>query len=165
MKAPLGYTVFVDGYNLIKRHPAWCDLSLPQARGVALANLQQIRWPFPVRKLVIVFDAQENRAVRVAASGSCDVEIRYATPSADAAIEEAVRQSQRPESLIVISDDRAIQHTAKSHSVAFYPSRWLFRCNRAKRAFSSRDVDAAEKLLPGASARMITEELARRWLG
>lgn len=165
MNSRLGYTVLVDGYNVIKRHPAWADLSLPQGRASILEHLRQVRWPFPVSKLIIVFDAQEDRLARVDSAAHA-IEIRYAVPTADFVIQETIRQSRHPEWLVCISDDRAILHTAKSHQAKFYPGRWLFTRQSAQHApFSRKQGNSAEKLLPAAQARMITEELARRWLG
>lgn len=152
-----GYTVLVDGYNVIKRHPAWARLPLEAARRLLQDAVGGSPWPYPIRRIVFVFDGPET-VERVA---STRIVIRFASPSADADIQAAIREAAHPERLIIISDDRDILHTAKSHGAVHHPTQWLLtRAAPTKPTESS----AGKGTLPAATARQITEELAARWL-
>lgn len=177
-----GYTVLLDGYNLIMRHPRLQKLELPVARQSLLETVKNVRWPFPVIQLVLVFDGPENS---ICLSG--DVVMRFSHPSADSFILHSIRSAKHPGRLAVISDDRELVDTAKSHGVFRYSSEWLFQCSsvplknlnhprasyiKQKRAGRKikihRQGQAAEmpdKSLRASTARKITEELENRWLG
>ncbi len=45
MDRALGYILFVDGYNAIKRSPAWSHLTLHAARQRLLDTFERRRWP------------------------------------------------------------------------------------------------------------------------
>ena len=82
-----GYTIFLDGYNVIGRHPAWRRLALDAARQQLIQAAEGARWPFPVRRIVIVFDGPETQL------GACTPRtvVQFAAPSADAHIQYAFR--------------------------------------------------------------------------
>ena len=162
MNSVLGNTILIDGYNVIKRHPGWADISLLQARSRLIELLRHTRWPFPVARLIVFFDAPEDHLARID-SDKPAIEVRYAAASADSAMQAFMRQAKQPERLVCISDDRAIQHTAKSHGSRLYPGRWLFEHRASSHAAKQGDV--GQKSLSAAQARMITEDLARHWLG
>jgi predicted RNA-binding protein with PIN domain len=159
MDAAGRYTILVDGYNVIKRHGAWDRLPLAEGRRRLVQLLADVRWPVPRPRIIIVFDGPEAGQ----GSGGGGVQVRFAAPSADADIQDAIRTSRSPQRLIVISDDGEILRTAKSHGVTRYPGRWLF----ARRAATTtrHPHDAPDTIdLPAATARRITDELAARWL-
>jgi len=169
MSAREGYLVLVDGYNVIKRQPAWNRLRLEAARTQLVALLARARWPVPVQQVVAVFDAAARAdvgPVHPAPEPSGAIEMRFTSPSADAYIQQAIRTSSSPHRVLIISDDQEIVRTARSHKVISHSTRWLLqRLGPAARSAQGapRREEASEKPLP-AAARRITEELAKRWL-
>lgn len=153
-----GYTVLIDGYNVIKQHRSWQHLPLEQARRCLIQWVEQRRWPVPISRAVVVFDGPAESPSITRAS----LHVRFASPSADADIQRTIRASDSPARLLIISDDREIIDTAKSHGALRYPCRWLASAPRTRR---QADPPAPEKpSLPAATARQITDELATRWL-
>lgn len=157
-----GYTVLVDGYNVIKRHASWAALPLAAARARLLDALGAAPWPVPVDRIIAVFDAQgaglgssERPGGRVAAEFA---------RSADAALQERIRRHAHPDRLLVISDDRDILDTARSHGALRYPARWLTERGRTGPQRAGRDAASSCPSIPASAARRITEELAKRWL-
>ena len=157
-----GYTALVDGYNVIKRHPAWTRLPPAEGRQRLKEHLLAVRWPIPVVDMVAVFDAPSTSMQRVAST----LRICFAAPSADRWLQDAVRTNRTPERLLVISDDREILTTAKQHGARCHSTIWLLdrrRTTPAPRPHGGR-ISPAKNLSAG-EARNITEELERRWLG
>lgn len=156
-----GYTAIVDGYNVIKRHPQWAAWPLARARQQLVGCLAQHRWPVPVIRILVVFDSQAPQPAGDYAMGP--VAVRFASPSADAAIQELLRTAPQPQRLLIVSDDREILHTARAHGARCQASRALWQApGRRSRAPGPSPEDKTG--LPAAQARAITEELARRWL-
>lgn len=160
MGAAAGYTVLVDGYNIIKRHGAWARIPLGEARLRLVELLNRTRWPHVPSRIVLVFDGQSSGALLP--KPSHNLHVHFAAPSADAYIQQAIRTSATPMRLLVISDDGEILRTAKSHGVQRASSDWLFAHSRPA---PQRTDDPPDKTaLPASTARRITEELAQRWL-
>ncbi len=162
------YTILIDGYNVILRHTPWATLPLREARQRLIAQLHHTRWPLAPERIVVVFDTRESdHATRPTGER---VQICFASPSADAYIQEAIRTSASPERLIIISDDGEILRTAKSHGSLRHPVSWLMQqglpAMQQNRKSSSRSEELPDK--PGqfsAQAKRITDELSKRWLG
>ncbi len=167
MPAAPDYTVLVDGYNVIHQHPAWRRLPLEAARRQLILRLSGTRWPMPVGRVLVVFDSPDGQP----GTGTGAVRVQFAAPSADAELQAQIRSSRTPKRLLVISDDLEILRTAKSHGAARHSCRWLLSRPPAHepgpgtpggREGAGRTDDRGS--LPAASARRITEELAKRWL-
>ena len=150
----------IDGYNVIKRRESWRGLTLQEARTRLVALVSRAGWPVPVARIVLVFDGRGTDPGP--AHGTGGVQIRFASPSADADIQHAIRTSAHPDRLLVITDDGEILRTARSHGARCHSGRWLL----ARGLALPRRTEPAEERadLPAAAARRITEELARRWL-
>lgn len=160
MPPPSGYTAILDGYNIIKRHPQWAARPLVHGRQQLVEFVAQLRWPVRVGRILVVFDTQDPQPGGDYAVGS--VAVRFASPSADAAIQELLRTNPQPRYLLIVSDDREILQTARAHGARCCSSAWLWQA----RATTGRAAAPESKAgLPAAQARAITEELARRWLG
>ena len=160
MNADRGYTVLIDGYNVIKRSAAWERMPLAEARQRLIGLLNQTRWPFPPSRIVLVFDGQASGDL-LPKSNRC-LQVHFAVPSADAYIQHVIRTSQSPTRLLVISNDGEILRTAKSHGVRFSSADWLLTRSRSTPQCPD---DASDKTaLPASTARRITEEPAKRWL-
>ena len=153
------YSILIDGYNVIKRHPDWRHLPLQAARRRLLGHLAGVRWPVPTPSIVVVFDTQGDDAGHAPQS---NLRVQFASPSADAYLQDAIRRSPSPRHLVVISDDGEILRTAKSHGAQRYPTSWIFV--HSAPAAGSRASHPPKGSLPAAEARRITEELAKRWL-
>lgn len=158
MKPSAGYTAILDGYNIIKRHPQWARLPLERGRQQLAGFLAGYRWPLPVSRVVVVFDSQAPQGGDYLVGA---VTVRFASPSADAAIQELLRADPQPRRLLIISDDREILDTARAHGARCQSSAWLWQA-RPGAAAAAAPEDKAD--LPAAHARAITEEMARRWL-
>ena len=157
-----GYTALIDGYNVIKRHPAWARLHPAEGRQRLTQHLLGARWPVPIVDIVAVFDAPATGVQHV----SPLLQIRFAAPSADQWLQETVRASHTPDRLLIVTDDREILSTAKQHGTRCHSTAWLLERRRTTpipRPQGRRTSPAKE--LPAAQARRITEEFERRWLG
>ena len=155
-----GYIALIDGYNVIKRHAAWRDLPLREARNRLIVLLARTRWPVPVSRVLVVFDAPDSEGHPLHVSAGLSV--RFAAPSADAEIQQLIRTHPSPPRLIVISDDGEILRTAKSHRTVCHSTQWLV--DRSALAARGHKPETDKEMPPAATARQITEELAKRWL-
>lgn len=162
MRPAAKYTVYIDGYNLAHRRPEWRRLRPEQARDQVRGLLAQTRWPFPSPRVVVVFDSASPEA---GGGGGGAVRVRFAK-SADAEIQQAIRDCAAPSRMAVVTDDAEILRTAKSHGVKMLSCEWVFQHsgNRPSTPRSSTHDDSGKTSLPAAQARSITEELERRWL-
>jgi hypothetical protein len=159
MRVSQGYTVLVDGYNALHRHPSWGRLPLAEGRARLLALLERAAWPVPHPAVIVVFDSRDPDPLP-ARHGRLTV--RFASPSADAQIQDFIRSAPDPRRVLVVSGDGEILRTAKSHGAAIFPMDRLFIPPGAPRR--GRAAGADKPSLSAREARAITDELARRWL-
>jgi predicted RNA-binding protein with PIN domain len=163
MAASGGHTVLVDGYNVIKRHAAWRALPLEAGRTRLAALAGRVRWPFPAARVILVFDsraADPDAGPRRAGH----IQITFASPSADAHIQDAIRSARDPSRLLIVTDDGDILRTAKSHGAATRSCDWLVDRAAPGSSQAGDEPASGRPTLPASEARRITEELARRWL-
>ena len=153
------YTVFVDGYNVIKRHPSWRELPLAEARRRLISLLSTFAWPVPTANIYVVFDTRDPSGTTTQAIRQ--LRVVYAHPSADAYIQEAIRRHPSPARAMVVSDDSEILRTAKSHGVTRQSVQWLTPPPRSSR---HARPGMEKSHLPASEIRRIQEELSRRWL-
>jgi predicted RNA-binding protein with PIN domain len=161
MPSASGYTALLDGYNILLRHAAWAKLPLAEGRQRLVDWLAQCRWPVPVVRVRVIFDTREPHADSEQAIGA--IRVQYASPSADAAIQAAIRASAHPQRLIIVTDDQEILATARAHGARCLPPAALRAAQIAARP-SRQGSEEPKAGLSAARARAITEELARRWL-
>jgi predicted RNA-binding protein with PIN domain len=159
MSGPRNYTILIDGYNVIKRHPGWARLGLQEARRRLLEHVGRGRWPMTPCRVRVIFDGPGLEETLHELTPT--VSARFASPSADAYILKAIRESREPDRLLVISDDGEILRTAKSHGVRRQPVAWLLKPEALPQR--PRHAESEQPALPAAEARRITEELAKRW--
>ncbi len=163
MGLPPGYTILIDGYNAIKRHRAWEPLPIQETRSRLIQLVDHTRWPIPIASIRIIFDGpvSEDSPQNI----SQLLRVQFASPSADTVITQSIRTSQFPSRILLISDDGELLRIAKSHGAKHQPTNWLFQ-QRVPSARPLSKTGHAEKISPPArTARQITEELAKRWLG
>lgn len=163
MGAPSGHTVLVDGYNVIKRHGPWHSLPLDIGRTRLAALIERIRWPFPAARVILVFDSRTAEPT-IGPHRTGSVQIQFASPSADAYIQDMIRSARDPARLLVVTDDGDILRTAKSHGIASRSGVWLLSRAQLHPDARGGEAPSGRAGLPAADARRITEELARRWL-
>ncbi len=165
-----GYTILIDGYNVLKRHPQWTKLPLMHARQQLLLALSNTRWPVAVHGVAVVFDSAAPPEVPGSPSAIAGadpgrqvgpIRVVFACPSADADIQARIRQSDHPDRLVVVSDDREIVQTAKSHGARHYSVEWLLQRSQPRRESAA---PAREKpLLTPAERRRINAEVSRHF--
>ncbi len=149
----------VDGYNVIMQHPQWRAIPVNQARRQLIAGLQRLRWPMLVETVEVVFDGSPGypgewlggQGVRASFAGD-----------ADASIRRMIQESEAPERLIVVSDDREIVDTAKSHGSRGHGVRWLFERLASEAKAAQADRPSPGPLTP-TQISAINAELRRRW--
>ena len=159
MASGLGYRAVIDGYNVIKQDSQLARLSLAAAREQLLVLVQQTRWPVPVSRVDLIFDSA--RAPDFPVSRRASVYVSFATPSADAAIQDIIQTSSQPDRLLIISNDRAILHTAQRHGTHRYAVAWLLLRSRPGTQPSAKQPKP--KALTSSEARRITDELKQRF--
>ena len=159
--AVAGYQVLVDGYNVIKRHPAWRRMPLVQARQQLTNTLRLTRWPVPVFRIDLIFDSarQPTDAPPYHVDG---IRVIFAAPAADAVIQEAIRQSVDSSHLIVISDDREILDTAKAHGALRHSTTWLLEHSQPPHP-TPPSQETKRTPLTSKETRQINAELRRQW--
>ena len=165
MDSAQDYTALIDGYNVIRPQANWSPHQFAAARSRLIELLGQIRWPVPVVRIVVVFDAPDLHPKTL--EWSSRLQVCFVGPSADSHIQETLRTSSSAQRFLVVSDDREILNTAKSHRALRYSVQWLLERRRPSSARthgekSDRHTSCEKPSL--ASARQITEELAKRWL-
>ena len=156
-----GYLILVDGYNVLYAvQPRPTARQLSAARQALIERLQQAGWPVPVGDICVFFDSREPAET----SGSRGrVRIRF-VPCADTAIQAVIREHPAPREVLVVSGDQEIVRTAKSHGAQVRSPLWLSGHLWQARARQRPPSEAGRSDLPAATARQITDELARRWL-
>jgi len=154
----------VDGYNVTRRDPATCELSLLEQREALTARLR-VRGHDLLGKgrIVVVFDGEGGPGLST--GGGVPVEVIYAHKhSAD---DEIVRIAARAKSPVaVVSSDRALGRRAGERAtveVEVREASTCFEAARGKTRKRSRGSIARDAGLPrGANA--VTRELKDLWL-
>ena len=157
-----GYLALIDGYNVIKQHAVWSAWPLARARQQLVTVLAHVRWPMPVSRIDVIFDAARHATTPSQQHGI--IRITFVGPTADAMIQRMIQINDHPERLLVISNDRAILHTAKTHGTLRYPVSWLMARSRPSHVgLAAQPLDCEEAKLTYAQARQVNQELAVRW--
>ena len=154
-------TILVDGYNVLMRDRALVQLSLLAARTALLARAGRFKTGQPVSRIVVVFDGRQGmEAGPVGRGATARVSAVFAAPDADTCICAWIRRARSAQSLLVVSDDRAIRDTARAHGAARMTVAVFLDATQPaaihQPAAASAGVSAQE-------ARRITDELRRHW--
>ena len=159
-----GYRILLDGYNIIKQHPQWSKQPLETARRQLVSTAGSMKWPFPLDSIKVVFDGKNNEPSQYKTVSK--VVVCY-VPDADTEIQKDIRALYNHCRLALVSNDRELQHTAKSHKVSVYTVSWFLKQASSDSRVKSRqlrpDPEGAEKT-SAVAARRITEELSKYWL-
>lgn len=157
----------IDGYNLIKQTPALNKDNLEDSR-VALIKFLNIHQPQGSgnNQVTIVFDGKEGNFYYAAASRSIEV-IFSIGQSADDKIRMLVEESAHPKTIVVVTNDREIQLSARQLKAQVRTvDEFLKKFNAAQKLKQKADKknSADEKILSYSSEEKITEEMKRIWL-
>ena len=114
--------LLIDAYNVMFAHPRLGPLlrrDLERAREEFLVLVAQ-RLPVDGTLGIVVFDATRDPAVptttgRVRRANSHGVQVVFARESADAWIQQRIREHTDPACLTVVTADREILETARAH--------------------------------------------------
>lgn len=162
MDSSHGYRILLDGYNIIKQHPQWSKLPLESARRELISAAASIKWPVALGCVKIIFDGRGNEPSQHRVSSK--MAVCYA-PDADAEIQQEIRALYSRCRLALVSNDRELQHTAKSHKARVYTVSWFLTSlsSGVKGRPLRHGPEEAEKTSV-AAARRITEEFSKYWL-
>ncbi len=160
----MGVTVLLDGYNLIHsgRFPGRKGRSLEEQRDYFIHLIRQYATQ-KRRQCIVVFDSKMPFSRQRKKLGR--VEVRFSPPNkeADQVIQEIIRRSKNPRTLVVVSSDRAIQHTAKIHGASFLSSEAFWEeeapYHPTQKASAPSDEPEAEK--PDAN---LSDDQIQEWL-
>ncbi len=154
--------VILDGYNMIhaRNFPGKKGRSLEEQRNYLIHLIKQ----YAARKRIpctIVFDSkfpfsrQQKNYYRVT--------VRYspAHTEADQVIQQMVRQSKQPHTLLVVSSDREIQHTAKIHGARVMTSESFLKEEIAPFPSTSTQPKEPEDSKPDAT---LSDQEIAEWL-
>lgn len=142
----------IDGYNLLYALKEIPKGTLMEKRAKVLSLLRE-RVPQGKNSLTVVFDSREGEGNRVKEQG---VQVIYtAGETADDRIIHMVRTAANPRIMIVVSNDKGIQHLIKGTGAKF-----LFVDDFLKPARSSTPRPKPHDMEDDS----ITEELRRKWL-
>lgn len=153
----------MDGYNIIKQHPQWSKQPLEPARRQLIQYAASFKWPVALDGIKIVFDADKQEPSQYQVSSK--ITVCY-VPDADIEIQQDIRSLYGRFRLALVSNDRELQHTGKSHQVRVYTVSW-FLSQAAAGGGAVNPKSRREEIDDKASAsaaRRITEELSRYWL-
>lgn len=160
------HTAVVDGYNVTQRSAQWRRLPIATARRQLSAYLQHFRWPVPIKETILVFDAGQSQDLWPVQQITEHFWVRFASPSADAYIQQLIRTSSKPQFLLIVTDDGEILQTARQHGAACLSTQELLAKHFGKPKPSSQGVSEEKEkhTLSSKDLRTITEELTQRWL-
>ncbi len=155
----------VDGYNVIKGHPAWAGMTLRKAREALVAFIEGHRPQGSARnRVLVVFDG----SAAVAGVGSpLAVEVVFTRgESADDKIKDLVRCDPHPARAVVVTDDKALGRAVRPLGAAIMPTQVFLDkpALRGKRVVASGRGDEIKPELTIVERESITEELRRIWL-
>ncbi len=154
--------IILDGYNIIhaKNFPGRKGRSLEAQRDYLIHLVRQ----YAARKRInctIVFDSkfpfsrQQKRYQRV------QVRFAPAHTEADRIIQDMVRQSKNPRTLLVISSDREIQHTARVHGAQVMASEAFLQKEIAPYPVRQPEPEEPEEHKPEAA---LSDREVEEWL-
>jgi predicted RNA-binding protein with PIN domain len=154
----------VDGYNVTRRDPATCDLSLAEQRDALVARLRVRGRDLLGRgRIVVVFDGEGGPGLST--GGEVPVEIVYAhARSADDEIVRIAAGAGQP--VTIVSSDREVGGRATQRSAAKVTVReasTCFEAARGARRKRARGTISRDAGLPRGAAA-ITRELKDLWL-
>jgi predicted RNA-binding protein with PIN domain len=146
----------IDGYNLIY---AWPDIprgSWQEKRQVLLDFLKQQR-PQGKNPATVVFDSREGSGNQRREN---DITVVYtAGGTADDWISDQVRREPNPRSIVVVSNDKGIQHLIRGTGARFLSADQFLKTASSPRPPKNRTNDTSPE-----AAGEITDELKKKWL-
>ncbi|MGH1363516.1 MAG: NYN domain-containing protein [Calditrichia bacterium] len=108
--------IVIDGYNLLRSsaYPLAQKLDLEEQRNELIRQLQTYSAKRG-EKIVLVFDNSSGSMHQKSHGSLLHIIYSAASQEADDVIQALIRKSSNARSMIIVSSDRAIRHTAKDH--------------------------------------------------
>ena len=164
-----GKRLLVDGYNVIRRVPAWDAVfkrDMAQARETLLAFCQAwVARRGDVQDAVVVFDGNSG-VVGMGSASRPGVKAVYTKTGeeADDRIAEMARGSTTPKQLVVVSDDAAVARTARAQGAETMSVQTFHSAPRAGRRRQAASGEGDKAPLSAAAAKEI-DEMMRKAFG
>ncbi len=152
----MAFHYLIDGYNLIY---AWPEIPTGnwQAKRQFLLDFLKKRRPHGNNALTVVFDSREGSGNQKREN---DITVVYtAGGTADDWISDQVRREPNPRSIVVVSNDKGLQHLVRGTG-----ARILSADQFLKTSSSPRPRKGPVNDTPPEAAEKITEELEKKWL-
>ncbi len=155
----------VDGYNAIRRLPAFDAAHLAESRQRLCAYLEGRRPHGSARnRVTVVFDGSARVGPAVRAPWPFDVLFSIGE-SADDVIRRLVREARQPKNCVVVTDDKGLASVVKESGAAVAPVSDFFKARPQGKVRGVRAREALEETSLDIVAReKITQELCRLWL-
>ena len=154
------WQALIDGYNVTHAPSGHFDQHLEVARNQLLRLAEGWRYQVALSEIYVVFDGPGHVDTRGKSMGRLR-EI-YAAGSADAFIRRHIQQAEAPERLVIVSNDREIQHTAKVHGARRVSVAEFLRQSGTPQRYNRTAAEAARGL-DARTAEAITRELFLTW--
>ena len=166
----------LDGYNIIQQSPTLSRKKLEDGRQGLIAFLRVNRPQGSVNnRVTVVFDGQADVFGGATSGRDAQIQVIFSVgETADDKINRIVTAAQEKNSVIVVSDDRALTQYARALGarsmkvkdfLAQAKTSTLGRGRTsAEKSTKAKNPDAAPKMIPYALEFEITDELKKRWL-
>jgi len=143
--------LIIDGYCLLHRDPELQSLTRGQlelARHLLVHKIARV-CDMMAKRTTIVFDGQSRGRDAGASSSSIDVIYSHKHETADTVIEIMTVQSGKPESILVVTSDRAEMNVVLAAGAEVMScSGFMDRCNEHTRQVTSRIRQARSRQQP-----------------
>jgi len=157
----------IDGYNVVKRVPAWSNLELQEARESFLKFIQTNKLTgSPRNKIIVVFDANSAYAFDDGLRGrehrDLSINVVFSrNKTADDRIIEILQAMSNPRDALIVSDDKQLRRCAREYGAQLMNVVGFLRRSRQDK---TKGCDSGKCGLSARQARKITQELEKIWL-
>ena len=142
----------IDGYNVIKQHKKLKRLNISEARQQLKAiTLRQIA----ANKATLVYDGSSLHSTNPIREKSLVEEVFSRGESADDYIKRIIKKAENPSQMVIITDDREIQHFAKQYKIKFESVKTFLK--------QKKNTEQKQKPLKPKDIREINIEIQNIW--
>ena len=157
----------LDGYNIIHQMPVFDRLKLEDQRSALVRYLEQVRPQGSIKnKVTVVFDGKTGMLSHL---HSAVVTVIFSQEnSADDRIREIVEESKNAKNIVVITNDRGLQHSVRLSGARINSVEEFLR-EKARHTNDGKDKDQRSSLGAGknishTTGYKITSEMEKIWL-
>lgn len=153
----------IDGYNLIKRNPAFATKSLEDGRQAFVSHIERHRPQGSLRNQVtVVFDGKPGMYGFPVANEIRVVFTEY--ESADDLIKRSVESAKNKKDIVVVTDDRALLLYVRGCGAAVMSGADFLKRGRIKSAPQSKTSLERPKVISSTFEHVINKEFEKIWL-